>query len=136
MEYANDFDLLDEEKKPLDHLPSVAPEKLKGHNLFMSETKTEFSHIYLAEVTEINTHNKALRGNESWHKNKTLGSLLSSYRHHSPMHTRQRNILFVTETPESANQHPEEDKTASLQCTLRINHAIQLQQLGSTESDA
>jgi len=78
MEYADDIDLLDEEKKPLDHLPSVAPEKLKVHNLFMSETKTEFSHKYLAKAKEIDTHNKALRGNESWHKNKTLGSSLSS----------------------------------------------------------
>ena len=44
----------------------------------MNETKTEFSHIYLAETTEIDSHDKALCGNESWRKNKTLGSLLCS----------------------------------------------------------
>jgi len=46
MEYADDVDLLGEEKKPLDHLQSVTAEKLKSHNLFLNETKTEFSHIY------------------------------------------------------------------------------------------
>ena len=69
---------MDEEKKPLDHLQSVAAEKLKVHNLFKNETKTKFSHIYLAETTEIDSHGKALHGNESWRKNKTLGSLLCS----------------------------------------------------------
>ena len=44
----------------------------------MNETKTEFSQIYLAEATEIDSHGKALRGNESWEKNKTSGSLLCS----------------------------------------------------------
>jgi len=72
MEYVDDVDFLDEEKKPMDHLQSVAPEKLKVQNLFMNETKTEFSHIYLAEATEIDSHGKALRGNESWCKNNTL----------------------------------------------------------------
>jgi len=46
MEYADDVDFLDEEKKPLDHLQSVATEKLNVHNLFRNETKTEFNHIY------------------------------------------------------------------------------------------
>ena len=46
MEYTDDVDFLDEEKKPLDHLQSVAAEKLKVHNLFMNKTRAEFSHIY------------------------------------------------------------------------------------------
>ncbi|XP_038044093.1 uncharacterized protein LOC119718757 [Patiria miniata] len=78
MEYAHDVDSPDEEKKPLDHLQPVAAEKLKVDNLFMNETKTEFTHVYLAEATETDSHGKAVRGNESWHKNKTLGSLLCS----------------------------------------------------------
>ena len=39
MEYADDVDFLDEEKKPLDHL--------------------EFSHIYLAEAMGIDLHDKS-----------------------------------------------------------------------------
>ena len=39
MEYADDVDNLDEEKKPPDHLQSVAAEKLKVHNLFINETR-------------------------------------------------------------------------------------------------
>jgi hypothetical protein len=99
----------------------------------MNETKTEFSQIYLAKATEIDSHGKALRGNESWEKNKTSGSLLCST---TDMHARQRKIQFVTETLDSAKQDPAEDKTASLQGILCINHALQLQQLGSTESHA
>ena len=78
MEYADDVDFVDEEKKPLDQLQLVAAEKLKVDNLFMNETKTEFSHVYLAEATELDPHGKTLRGNESWRKNKTLGSMLCS----------------------------------------------------------
>jgi len=37
---------------------------------------------------------------------------------------------------ESADKEPAEDKIPSLQCILRINHALQMQQLGSTESHA
>ena len=69
---------MDEEKKPLDHLQSVAAEKLKVHNLFMNETKREFSHIYLAEATVIDSLGKVLHVSESWRKNKTLSSLLCS----------------------------------------------------------
>ena len=80
MEYADDVDFLDKEKKPLDQLQPVAAEKLKVDNLFMNETKTEFSHVHLAEGTDTDTdlHGKAFHGNESCLKNKTLGSLLCS----------------------------------------------------------
>ena len=78
MEYADDVDFLHEEKKPLDQLQPVAAEKLKVDNLFMNETKTEFSHVYLAETTETDSNGKGLRGNESWRKNRTLGSLVCS----------------------------------------------------------
>ena len=60
MEFADYVDFLDEEK-----LQPVAAEKLKANNLSMNETKTEFSHVYLAEASETDLHGKALRGNES-----------------------------------------------------------------------
>ncbi|XP_038074896.1 uncharacterized protein LOC119742796 [Patiria miniata] len=95
MEYADDVDFLDKAKKPLDHLQPVAAEKLKVDNLFMNETKTEFTHVYLAEATETDLHGKDVRGNESWRKNKTLGSLLCSTSDITA-HCIQGNVTFHT----------------------------------------
>ena len=78
MEYADDVDFLDEEKVPLDTLQPIAAEDLKEHNLFMNEAKTEHTHVYLAEKSEIDDDDQPCRNNESWRKSKTLGSLLCS----------------------------------------------------------
>ena len=50
VEYADDVDFLDEERRPLDQLQLVAMKELKRRNLFMNESKTEFSYIFLAET--------------------------------------------------------------------------------------
>ncbi|KAL6486765.1 hypothetical protein MHYP_G00061570 [Metynnis hypsauchen] len=52
MEYADDVDFLDEEKTSLSQLQSIAAANLRDNNLFMNESKTEFTHVYLAETSE------------------------------------------------------------------------------------
>ncbi len=78
MEYADDVDFIDEEKIPLKQLQEIAAKQLKEQNLFMNQTKTEFTHVFLAETGEMTDDDKPLRDNEPWRKNKTLGSLLCS----------------------------------------------------------
>jgi hypothetical protein len=75
MEYADDVDFLDEEKKPLDELLPIAASKLKIENLFMNESKTEFTHMYLSTKHETKENDDPLRGGEPWRKSKILGSL-------------------------------------------------------------
>jgi len=53
LEYADDVDFLDEEKLPLETLQPIAAKYLKEFNLNMNETKTEFTHVFLADADEI-----------------------------------------------------------------------------------
>ena len=53
MTYADDVDFVEEEKAPLDQLQPVAAETLKSpYNHFMNGTKTDFTNVFLADVTE------------------------------------------------------------------------------------
>ena len=65
MEYADDVDFIDEEKQPLDLLPTAG-------------VKTEFTHVFLANTQEDDKEDAELRGKEKWRKSKILGSLLCS----------------------------------------------------------
>ena len=67
-EYADDVDFVDEEREPLDSLLQTACTQLRVWNLLVNESKTEFTHIYLA----------ATQGNETWRSRKLLGSMLCS----------------------------------------------------------
>ena len=79
MTYADDVDFVEEEKAPLDQLQPVAAETLKSpYNLFMNETKTDFTNVFLADVTEANDELEPLRNREPWRKKQVLGSLLCS----------------------------------------------------------
>ena len=78
MEYADDVDFLDEKKETLIALLPIAAAQLKAANLFVNETKTEFTHVYLSSIREQNGNDTSVRGAEKWRKSKILGSLLCS----------------------------------------------------------
>ena len=53
-EYADDADFTDEDKKNLESMLPICKEiLLEEWNLFVNESKTEFTHIYLAEKNEV-----------------------------------------------------------------------------------
>ena len=78
MEYADDKDFIDEEKQPLEDLLPTAGVELQEVNLFMNKSKTEFTHVFLANTQEDDKKDAELRGNEKWRKSKIMGSLLCS----------------------------------------------------------
>ena len=49
-EYADNVDFADEEHEPLDSLLQTACTQLRVWNLLVNESKTEFTHIYLADA--------------------------------------------------------------------------------------
>ena len=77
-EYADDVDFADEECEPLDSLLQTACTHLREWNLLLNESKTEFTHIYLAEATEVGDQGALTQGNKAWHSSKSLGFLLCS----------------------------------------------------------
>ena len=77
-EYADDVDFADEEREPLDSLLQTACTQLRVWNLLVNESKTEFTHIYLADTSEADDQGAATRGNETWRSRKSLGSMLCS----------------------------------------------------------
>ena len=50
--YAADVDFADEDREPLDSLLQIAYTQLREWNLLVNKSKTEFTHIYLAEAEE------------------------------------------------------------------------------------
>ena len=51
-EYAGNVDFVDEECEPLDTLLQTDCTQLRVWNLLVNESKTEFTHIYLADASE------------------------------------------------------------------------------------
>ena len=70
-EYADDADFTDEDKKNLESMLPICKEILEEWNLFVNESKTEFTHIYLAEKT------KELMTKESHFEEENPGDHLS-----------------------------------------------------------
>ena len=77
-EYADEVDLANEKREPLNSLLPTACNTLKDCNLLVNESKTKFTHIYLANADQKDNNGKAVRGNEHWHNSKSLGSYLCS----------------------------------------------------------
>ena len=77
-EYADDADFTDEDKKNLESMLPICKEILEEWNLFVNESKTEFTHIYLAEKNEVDDKGEPLRGREPWRSSISLGSKLCS----------------------------------------------------------
>ncbi|XP_063679797.1 uncharacterized protein LOC134815179 [Bolinopsis microptera] len=76
-EYADDADFTDEDKKNLESMLPIC-NILEEWNLFVNESKTEFTHIYLAEKNEVDDKGEPLRGREPWRSSISLGSKLCS----------------------------------------------------------
>ena len=77
-EYADDVDFNDEEEENLRAILPVATAILKKWNLFVNESKTDFTHVYLANSREKDSAGNPVAGNEEWRKSITLGSMLCS----------------------------------------------------------
>ena len=77
-EFADDADFTDEDKKNLESMLPICKEILEEWNLFVNESKTEFTHIYLAEKNEVDDKGEPLRGREPWRSSISLGSKLCS----------------------------------------------------------
>ena len=75
--YADDANFNDEEKENLEVILPIATKVLAEWNLYINETKTEYSHFYLATKDETNA-DKTLYNNEEWRKSITLGSQMCS----------------------------------------------------------
>ena len=48
--------------------------------MFVNESKTVFTRVYLADVDSVDSHNNKIRGNEEWRDTVLLGSKLCSER--------------------------------------------------------
>ena len=79
-EYADDVDYEDESIESLEKIFPQIRDILSDWNLFVNDTKTEFSRFYLAEQEEQDENGKSIRKlkSEKWRTNKALGSLLCS----------------------------------------------------------
>jgi len=78
--YADDLKLLDESGNNLPKILEIASDILKDWNLFVNESKTVSTRVYLAEVDDVDSHNNKIRGNEEWRDTVLLGSKLCSER--------------------------------------------------------
>ena len=78
--YADDLQLLDESGNNLPKILEIASDILKDWNLFVNESKTVSTRVYLAEVDDVDSHNNKIRGNEEWRDTILLGSKLCSER--------------------------------------------------------
>ena len=77
-EYAYDANFTDEDNKNLEFMLPICKEILEEWNLFVNESKTEFTQIYLAEKNEVDDKGEPLRGREPWRLSISLGSKLCS----------------------------------------------------------
>ena len=78
--YSDDSELLDVNGENLPRILEIASDILKDWSLFVNESKTVFTRVYLAGVTEVDSHDKKIRGNEEWRDTILLGSKLCSER--------------------------------------------------------
>ena len=60
IEYADDVDFTDEDKKALKKLFSRATKTLRDVNLFTIEDKTEFIHVYLSDIHNLGENETSL----------------------------------------------------------------------------
>ena len=117
-EYADDVDFANKEREPLDLLLSTACNTLRDWNLLVNESKTEFTHIHLADANQKNKNGKAVRGNEQWRNSRSLGSCLCSSAdvlHRCSLGTAAFHSLWAMWL-----RHP----LITLQRRLRICHAV------------
>ena len=64
-----------------ENLPKIletACDILKDWTLFVNESKTVFTRVYLAGMSEVDSNDNKIRGNEEWRDTVLLGSKLCS----------------------------------------------------------
>ena len=76
--YADDNDFLNTKMKDLEDLYPIAKDVFQQWNLFVNDSKTEYTKIHVASKTAKGTDGKPLRDNEPWRSSNLLGSLLCS----------------------------------------------------------
>ena len=77
-ECEDDVDFTDEEKSNLESLLPICKDILEEWNLFVNESKTEFTHFYLGEKNEVDDKGEPLREREPWRSSISLGFKLCS----------------------------------------------------------
>ena len=74
------MEALDEIGENLPKFLEIASSILEDWSLFVNESKTVFTRVYLADVDALDSHNNKIRGNEEWRDTVLLGSKLCSER--------------------------------------------------------
>jgi hypothetical protein len=81
-EYADDVDFLNENRDALLQILPICTTVFNEWNLFINNTKTEHTHVYLAPPKPLKRnkvdHTQTYRGSEEWRTHKILGSLLDT----------------------------------------------------------
>ena len=72
------MDFADEDKDKLEQLLPICKDILAEWNLFVNETKPEFTHFYLADKNEVDDKGEPVKDREPWRKSVSLGSKLCS----------------------------------------------------------
>ena len=75
-EYADDVDFLDEDEENLQALLPVCKEILQEWNLYVNESKTEFTTFYIAGKNDRDEKGELLKNREPWRSSISLGSKL------------------------------------------------------------
>ena len=75
-EYSYDCDFADEDIETLKAFLPQVKDVLLEWNLYVNESKTEFTNVYLAKQSDRDSKDQPLANNEPWRTSKTLGSLL------------------------------------------------------------
>ena len=78
--YADDAELLSEDGQSLVKILEIASDILKDWSLFVNESNTAFTRLYLAETDALDTHGNKVRGDKGWRESVLLGSKLCSER--------------------------------------------------------
>ena len=80
--YADDNDFIGTDMDALEHLYPIAKEVLQDWNLFVNDSKTEYTEVFLATKQQKGPDGKrgSLVNNEPWRSTKSLGSFLCSNR--------------------------------------------------------
>ena len=78
--YADDVDFINTDKEPLEAIFPVIKETFQQWNLFINDSKTDFTHVFVAPkgMKVVGRPDTELCGNEEWRTHKILGSLLCS----------------------------------------------------------
>lgn len=76
--YSDDSELLDVKGENLPKILETACDILKDWSLFVNESKTVFTRVYFAGMSEVDSNDNKIRGNEEWRDTVLLGSKLCS----------------------------------------------------------